>query len=323
MGHDARLFLMTRDNPVAWEARFTNIAVYPFAGPVGRMMALNRMILAIRSWRPSVLYLRWDLFYPQLLLLPRHVPLVVEINTDDLKEDAHESSARATYNRRTRSMLFRRAQGLVFVTNELSELRSFSGYKARHQVITNGIDLASYPHFEPPGNERPRLVFVGSAGQPWHGIDKIASLARQRPDWRFDVVGMLDEGIAAPDNVQWHGPLERAAVLDVLSHADVGMGTLALHRKGMNEATPLKVREYLAVGLPVICPYLDPDTTTIPEYALQISNTESNVADDLSAIDGFVERSKGIRVPRARIAHLDVTAKEQQRLDLFRELAHA
>jgi glycosyltransferase involved in cell wall biosynthesis len=174
-------------------------------------------------------------------------PLVVEVNTDDRAEYVLASRIRASYNRLTRRLILGRARALVFVTRELSESPSFRGFRAKHVVITNGIDLAEYPSLPAPMNDVPRLAFIGSPGQAWQGFDKVVRLARSRPAWQFEVVGS-DDHWASPANVTWHGPLSREGVIDVLARCDVGIGTLALHRKGLDEASPLKVREYLAVG---------------------------------------------------------------------------
>lgn len=42
-----------------------------------------------------------------------------------------------------------------------------------------------------------------------------------------------------------------------MRNCQVCIGTLALHRKNMTEASPLKTREYLAHGFPVIIGYKD------------------------------------------------------------------
>jgi hypothetical protein len=124
-------------------------------------------------------------------------------------------------------------------------------------------------------------------------------------------------------NITWHGVLDRKGVLEVLADADVGVGTLALHRKSMQEACPLKMREYLAVGLPVMYGYQDPDIDALGPFALRIPNTETNVVDDLTRIDDFVVRCRGIRVPRSSVAHIDLARKEERRLALFHELVGA
>jgi hypothetical protein len=89
----------------------------------------------------------------------------------------------------------------------------------------------------------------------------------------------------------------------------------------MSEACPLKVREYLAVGLPVIYAYRDPDADALGSVALRIANAESSVVDELPTIEEFVEGSRGRRVTRSSVAHIDVARKELQRLAVFEEVA--
>lgn len=325
-GHDVRAFILTRDGDDPWTERVGNVVIRRYAGPLARIKALIRLVEAVRAFRPDLVYLRWDLFYPPMLRFPRRAPLVVEINTDDIAESAIGSGLRPRYNGLTRGVLLRRARALVFVTSELSQKPGFAGYRAIHRVVTNGIELAAYPSLPAVEGPAPRLAFVGTAGQPWHGLDKLVELAYRRPDWRFDIIGMDSDAWAIqapPSNVVWHGALDRAGVVEVLATADVGVGTLALHRKSMNEACPLKVREYLAVGLPILYGYTDPDADDLGRYALRIENTETNVIDALDAIDAFVTRSRGVRVPRSAVGHLDVAVKEGQRLALFDELVHA
>ncbi len=319
-GHEVRALVATRDDTTPW-TELQDVACHRYGGAVSRLNAMTRLVREARAFRPDVVYVRWDMFYPPMLWFPRRAALVAEVNTDDLAEYALGSSGRARYNSATRRFLLGRARALVFVTDELSASPSFRSFRGQHRVVTNGVRLDDYPHLPAPANERPRLAFVGTAGQPWHGIDKIVRLAAIRPDWQFDLVGMGTTTVDAPPNVTWHGQLERQGVLAVLARADVGIGTLALHRKSMSEACSLKVREYLAVGLPVMYAYRDLDADSLGRYSLRISNSETNVEDDLAQIDSFVAASMGVRVPRASIAHIDMAHKEAERLALFEALA--
>lgn len=325
-GHEVRVFILTREADDPWTELVGNVVIRRYAGPLSRIKALIRLVEAVRAFGPGLVYLRWDLFYPPMLRFPRRAPLVIEINTDDVAESAIGSRVRVVYNRLTRGLLLGRARAFVFVTSELSAKPSFAGFKATHRVVTNGIELAAYPSLPAIGGPEPRLAFVGTAGQPWHGLDKLVELAYRRPEWRFEIMGMDNDVWATqapPSNVTWHGALDRAGVIEVLATADVGVGTLALHRKSMNEACPLKVREYLAVGLPILYGYADPDADFLGSYVLRIENTETGVIDAIDAIDDFVTRSRGVRVPRSAVGHLDVAVKEGQRMALFDELVHA
>jgi len=319
-GNQARVYLATGADVEEWQARLGDALVLSYDGAVARQLVMTRLVRDVRRYAPDLLYWRFSTVHPPMVALPRRARTVIEVNTDDTLEYASRGLLRANYNRWTRDFAFNRADALVFTANELSGQPAFAAYTRRRVVITNGIKLEDYPELPLPDGPTPRLVFVGSPGQSWQGIDKVLYLAEQRPDWRFDVVGWSDTSRRAHENVTWHGRLGRSDVLKVMSQSHIGIGTLALHRKALGEASALKVREYLAVGLPVIYACRDSDADGLDRYVLRIPNTEANVAENLQAIDEFVQSAMSLRVPRDAVPHIDVSTKEDQRLALFESL---
>src|SRR5512147_2265569 len=75
-GHDVRLFVATRDADDPWTERVGDAVVRRYGGPLSRLRALVGLVEGIRAFRPSLVYVRWDLFYPPMLRLPRRAPLV-------------------------------------------------------------------------------------------------------------------------------------------------------------------------------------------------------------------------------------------------------
>jgi hypothetical protein len=319
-GHQTRFFVATRDADVGWSAGLGERVVERYTGFASRLGTMARLVRAIRGFAPDTLYVRFDIFYPPMVFLPPG-QVVVEINTDDLAEFALGGRLRATYNSLTRRLLLDRADALVFVTSELASGASFAGFRARRIVISNGIDLAAYPVLDGPSRGPLTLVFVGGGGEAWQGVDKVLELARRRPDWRFDLVGELNV-TDVPPNIRLHGRVERDPLLNILATADVGLGTLALHRKSLSEASPLKLREYVAVGLPVVYGHVDPDIDLLGPLALRISNTATNVVDELDQISTFVEGARGQRIPRSVLKDIAMSSKEAERLRLFESLSH-
>ena len=68
--------------------------------------------------------------------------------------------------------------------------------------------------------------------------------------------------------------LEKNEFLDIFKTAVAGIGSAGLYEKQMNEACAIKVREYLAAGLPVIIPYKDTAfvDNNLPEWVLELPN---------------------------------------------------
>jgi glycosyltransferase involved in cell wall biosynthesis len=324
MGHDARLFALTRDDPSVWISALQDSVVRRHSGVGTRAPAMVHLVRAIRAFEPDILYIRYQPFHPSMLGLPRRARTAIEINTNDLHEYQLGSKRRARYNALTRGLLLRQAHALVFVSSELSQSQAFARFDVRREVITNGIDLSAYPVLAPPSEGPPTLVMVANpAGLSWQGVDHLLRLAELRPSWRVEIVGLERGRGPSPANVRWHGVRERPDVLGILGTADVGVSALALYRNAMEEASTLKVREYLAVGLPVLLAHHDPDADTLDDLVLHIPNSPSNVEDALDEIDRFVVSARGRRVPRALIGHIDVPYKEQQRLALFADLLQA
>jgi hypothetical protein len=261
--------------------------------------------------------------YPGLLRTARRFPTVVEVNADDVAEFAATSPVRARFSRLTRDLLLRTTAGLVFVTRELADSPRFRRGPARRIVIGNGIRLADHPPFRAPHNERPHLVFIGHPGSPWHGLDHVAEIAAAAPEWDFDAIGP-DAGDlpARPPNLRVHGTMQPDTYEPILRQADVAIGTLALYRNGMSEASPLKVREYLARGIPTVVGYRDTDFPGEVPFILRIPNAPTGVRSSMAEIGRFVARSGGSRVPAEAVAHLDVSVKEDARLRFLDEVAH-
>jgi glycosyltransferase involved in cell wall biosynthesis len=289
----------------------------------GRVAATIRLGRAVDRWRPDVIYVRYTLFLPPPARLMHKFPTVIEINTDDRAEYRLRSHVAQRYNEISRRVVLRSANGFVGVTPELAEQIAPRNVHARRTCITNGIDLGDFEVFSQTENSRSRLVFLASAPDPWHGIDKIIWLASALPEFDFDLIGQQESGnTSIPKNVNSHGFCSRLEYEALLSGADVAIGTLALHRKRMSQATPLKVREYLSRGIPVIIGYDDPDLADRPWFVLQLPNTERNVQDAVAEIRDFVRSVAGRRVGRDEVRNrIDILAKERERLEFLEAIA--
>ena len=273
-----------------------------------------RLINKVIEWKPDVVYLRFNFYYPGLDKLCRNVPVIVEINADDLSEYRLISKTRYYYNLMTRDILFQRVHGFVFVSYQI--LERFAAFTQPKVVIGNGIDLSQYSVLPAPQNENPHLVFLGSPNQPWQGIDKLLWLSRIRPDWHFDLIGLEQpkKNSTGDTNLCYHGYLEKEQYEPIMANADIGVGTLALYRIKLQERSSLKLGEYLAYGIPTIIAHRDTNLPIPKPFLLQLPNTEDNMECHLDMVVRFVNEWKGKRVPRDEIAHLDIAIKEHERL---------
>ena len=209
----------------------------------------------------------------------------------------------------------------MYATQELSRLDIFQSFHKPGIVISNSIDVNSVTFMPAPGNEHPHLAFIGTPGSAWHGVEKLVPLALAYPDIVVDVIGYDHiEGVEQlPSNLILHGYQVGEACDRILAQADAAIGTAALHRAGLNEASPLKVRDCVSRGIPIILPFIDTDLDDLDsDLILKIPNDEDNVLGRSAQIHDFLYRVRGKRIPRELVqARIDSRAKEQQRIDFL------
>lgn len=288
------------------------------AGLPGRVVQRELLSLDLARWRPDLIYLRQSTVSPTVAVLAAALPTVVELNTLDLAELRMRSRVRYYFARATRGLVLRRARGLVAVSGEIARHPSVRNFGHPTIVVPNAIDLTRYPSLPPTANTVPRLAFLGAPHLPFHGLDKIERLAGHFPAWTFDIIGPgKDELRLNNPNLRAHGLLDPVDYLPILAGADIAIGSLALHRTAISEASPLKVAEYLAYGIPTVIGYTDTRFPAGAPFLLQIANSEDNVETSLDAINAFVLGWLGRRVDRQAIASIDTRSVERSRLEFM------
>lgn len=286
-------------------------------GIAGRFLAREVLSLRVALWKPDVIYLRHTTVSPSLLVLGALFPTVVGGDLDDLDEFKIRSPLRYRYARLTRDRLLRQARRVIAVTEEIARHPALVRLGRPTSVLPNSIDLRDYPELPAPTNPEARLVFIAAPQMAWSGVDKVARLARAFPSWTVDVIGPgADEFADPPPNLHVHGFLQREQYLPLMAQADVAIGPLALHRKGLSEASALKVAEYLAYGIPVILAHRETAFPAGAPFLLQLENTEDNVDVAKHDIRRFVDAWRGRRIPRSEITSIDSSVVEAKRLEL-------
>lgn len=321
-GREVALFSLTPDAiPFPDERQFLfDAKTSLLKRELNRASGLRRMIEAVREYAPDIVYLRFGLYSYPLHRLFEIAPTVLEVNSDDRVEYSTRGRFFYWMNRLTRGLTFGPAAGVIAPTRELTRIYPLKKNQAT-AVVSNGADVDSVDILPPPKNDKPALTLVGSPGMNWHGMDKLIRFAQTNPDVFVNIVGYSakDVDVSIPPNATMHGYLSHAQIRDVLAGTDVACGTLALHRKNMREACPLKVREAALHGLPLLLAYHDTDLSDLDlPTILQIPNTEDNLATHAEQIRKFAFDMMGKRLDfNAAAPRLDQRKKEEARLAFF------
>jgi len=260
---------------------------------------LHKQILdAVKCEAPDIIYLR-DCQYRFNLHkeLSKIAPLFVEIQTNVFSELKLTSRPRYYFELGLRRRYLRFSSGLVCITNEIANVeRKYNNKPVL--ILGNGIDEGRINFAKK--NEQDNyinLVFIGTPNQPWHGLDRLIKsylIAPNRERFILHIVGNENDMGISDKNVRFYGYIEgREKLEQIMSISDIGIGSLALYKKKMNEAAPLKVRNYIASGLPVVIGYKDVDLDDNLPFVLRFPNDSSPL--DFVLLEDFYYRTLDLR----------------------------
>lgn len=125
-------------------------------------------------------------------------------------------------------------------------------------VVKNGVDFPVFKVFsktEVYGRERKRVGFIGSL-DPRFDIDTVEYAVSKLQDFDFEFTGdMRNETLKSRlkkfSNVKFFDPIKPNDVPELLATYDVGIIPYIVNEVNKN-IYPLKINEYLAVGVPVV-----------------------------------------------------------------------
>lgn len=293
----------------------------------GGFFNMGNKILSVKKYRdyiisisPDVIYLRELVAFPGIVSLLNNYKVVLESNTVLMDELKANSKILFVMAKLFQEKLNKRIDGFIGVTHEVTN--QFKKYHKPSITLTNGIKFEKIAII-PPVNNRAQVIMVCSPGAAWHGFDKFIVMAKLLPEMDFHLIGPHKQDFdIVLKNLVFHGYLSKDELLQLYPKMDIGVGTLALHRKNMEEACPLKVREYATFGLPMILAYQDTDFSNKNfDFVLQIGNFEKNVKKNISEIGEFINKWKGRRAPVEKLEPLiSLRHKEGIRLNFFKEI---
>ncbi|MBI2900669.1 MAG: glycosyltransferase family 4 protein [Planctomycetes bacterium] len=246
----ARVTLMVRRNPErpvrSAEEGLAAYGLAPHPNLVVEWLPTTHKGIAGLAARFRIWRARGCVFYARHLRLAawaaRRGPVVIELHKFE------EAAARAVAA----------ARAIVTITSPLRDLvRERFAPSAPIEVIPDGVDLARFP---PPTAAGPaRLVYAGQF-HDWKGVDvMIAAVARLSGVGALILGGRDDAGLRArarefgvEDRIEWGGFVPQEEIARRLRRGDVGVvPTRALNGQEI-AASPLKLFEYMAAGIPVI-----------------------------------------------------------------------
>jgi glycosyltransferase involved in cell wall biosynthesis len=157
----------------------------------------------------------------------------------------------------------RSADMVICVSRPLARLRQKQG-ASRVEVVPNGVDYDLFAQAQLKNAHPPTLIYMGALSQLWGAdlpIRALPSLRQSIPNLRYVLVGRgademafrsLATDLGVQDLVSFVGERRYEELPHYLAEADIGIATSRVN-EFRQYAFPLKLIEYMAAGLPVIC----------------------------------------------------------------------
>ncbi|SFV60157.1 Glycosyltransferase [hydrothermal vent metagenome] len=167
--------------------------------------------------------------------------------------------------------------GYIGVTKEIASYENIINKTSLPELLyPNGIDTQKISLIEDEREEHLNIVFMSGSFNPWHGLDLLLNAIEKDKELiiknklTIHLIGKLNkEQLHEIDKINQnnnfiivHGHLNLEQYQNILKKCDFGIGSLAMFRERLNEGATLKVREYLASGIPVYSGHKD---TALPE----------------------------------------------------------
>lgn len=306
-----------------------------FAKYIRKTACFSRVFVNLLRTKPDVLYVRNERFNPVLLLimiLHRNVVEINDVSGFSLYQGSSPIKKTALFFAFKMQLLG--AKAFVFVSSEIKRDPVFRNRLGESLVVPNSRKIEplsvlgrSVGRSDFSG-KRPICLFVGGGSEAanlWHGVDLLLDFAATVSlQLDFYVVGKFAKLAAnyTEKNVVFIEHASEAEMSMLYANTDVAIGTVALFRKGLNEASPLKVREALAVGIPVILPY--EDTAFMGHdfpWILKVQNEKNSLLCNRDDIVSFCESWRGRRFDVKNVApFIDASIVESKRVNFFRFL---
>lgn len=219
-----------------------------------------------------------------------------------------------------RELLLKANLVLVCSTPLLEQKQKFN--RCTH-LVTHGVD---YEHFrratdeatpvaeELRGLPRPILGFHGWVAD-WVDLRLIAELARLRPGWSIVLVGRADGDLSplhGVRNVYALGSRPYENLPEYLRGFDVALLPFVMNELTRN-SNPLKLREYLAAGLPVVAAPL-PEVARLSGLVSLASTAEEYVKQIESLLERGIQGPSGERSEKMESESWDCKVKVIERL---------
>lgn len=171
-------------------------------------------------------------------------------------------------------VVFATAQSLVERRRALNPNTYLAAHGVDHALFSRALDKTTPVPDDLAALPQPVIGFYGTI-QDWVDLDLIAHLAGRHPEWSFAMIGKLCVDVsrlAKYPNIHWLGRKPHAELPGCCKGFAAGLIPYLLNERILH-VNPIKLREYLSAGLPVVSVPL-PEVEAYRDYCCVAGDVE-------------------------------------------------
>lgn len=188
---------------------------------------------------------------------------------------------------------------LIGVTEEIARYQNFTRVSNKKIFsYPNGIDINKISLADDNRENKNviHIAFVCGTFSEWHGldllIDAIEKFVSSSIKINIHLIGKLPakylHKLESNSEFVIHGYMSKDQYLKVISKCDIALGSLAMFRQNLHEGSTLKVREMLALGVPIYSTHIDSSLKDNSMFYFKDSDVDiQNMIDFASEMKGY------------------------------------
>jgi len=271
-------------------------------------------MIDVACCKSDVMFLRFSslvspfLFIPLLIAKARGVKIIYDIPTPRsvVLKELNTTVSNPVIRAIKKLVSISSASWVLFPANTIIQYAGESNwfsFGVKHKTLKqgNGIIIDETLPVCNASRSCPDINLIAVAQvADWHGYDRLIKAIKQLESENihhihFKLVGNGDALIKLKqlakeidvNNIEFTGELFNEDLSRAFENAHIGISSLGLHRKGLDEASDLKTREYMARGLTTIGVGSDPDFSENNEYRFCVTNDDTigSIVELLKTLD--------------------------------------
>lgn len=264
-------------------------------------------IKAVKQEKIDIVYFRYgplNVFGNKLFrTIDQNTKFIVEIPTFPVDRETQKSVPRRVYMKYS-EWLWKKSAKYISLFSIIGEgASSYLGVPAIN--IDNGVAVENIPLRQPMSSTDDRIHILAVASMcKWHAYDRvIKGLAEwdapEKSRFIVDLVGDEGDGslqtwkkmvneLHLQDQVIFHGKMTGDPLTEMFEKATIGLCSLGMYRNSFFSGSVLKLREYMARGLPFVYAHDDPAINESMQWCMKITNDNSPVP--MEKVNEFIKR---------------------------------